>query len=308
MTRITKHYGIDLPVEFLDIHVHKDNRLFVDPKAIREQPKSDKYARSANRQTTTFFNEVARCVLSSNPSDNLHGEALLQHFNEPSETRLGMSTIGWKGHGAADELGTEIWNQLNALPQMFWNVAVFKFIEDIPVFVDGIDKDITSDLTSRIIYSTLADFTQDMMATHPEFTALPHLTDTANYLAWDPVSLSWGQRTATLPVAEGSPLMLVPRDWVRRSLLMSTGKYLDRPILDYVQLETATTDSKGRVSKRSKDLLRKRKELSRGLPTVVRQTVRALNADQTNLMEIFRQMLASEYQPYDEDLLDRFIG
>jgi len=309
MTRITSHYGITRSVEFVDLHIHKDNLLFLDPKAIREQGSSTKFVQDANRATVTFFDEVARCRLSPRATDRVRGEQLLQNFHEPRDTRLGMSRSGWSGHGAAESLGSDIWHQLVALPEMFFRVAILKFIEDVPVFVHGIGDDITSDMTTRIVYSALARFTSKMLVQHPEFSASPHVIRNFERLVWDPARLSWRTTVVALPVAQGGALLLIPRDWVRRSMLMNSGRFYDRPLLDYVQQETATVDQRtNRILKTPKYALRNRSDLQRGVPTVIAQSKRAFGRDETNLMELFRQMVSAEYEPLENDELDGYIG
>lgn len=104
---MTQHYGIHGHVPFVDVHVDCDNRLFLDPSAIRNNV-SDPLAQRAQRSLLTFFGEVLRCQRSSLPSERTKGLALLRRLHEPNETRLGMSAVGVAGHGFGDGLGADL--------------------------------------------------------------------------------------------------------------------------------------------------------------------------------------------------------
>ena len=89
---------------------------------------------------------------------------LLQHFEEPRETRLGYAAAGFSGHGGAAEVGTWIWEALTTELEALLRVGILTQIEDLPLFVEGLAEDITSDLTTRIIFEPLSKFTASMVA------------------------------------------------------------------------------------------------------------------------------------------------
>ncbi|MBM4509464.1 hypothetical protein GS421_08960 [Rhodococcus hoagii] len=70
-------------------------------------------------------------------------------------------------------------------------VGKLKQIEDLPLFIEGIDKDITSDITTRIIFEALADFTAHMIDTYPHFKSGGHRIGTVKCQAWDVVASDW---------------------------------------------------------------------------------------------------------------------
>jgi len=119
---------------------------------------------------TTFFDEIVECVISPKRAETERGRRLLRHFHEPKETRLGMSQEGVNGHGGADDVGAAIWKALSTNAKALIKVGILECVEDIPIFVYGVDKDITSDLTTRIIFDPLAKFTNAMMKKYPQFT------------------------------------------------------------------------------------------------------------------------------------------
>lgn len=85
-----------------------------------------------------------------------------------------MSATGFRGHGGAEVVGSWIWEALNNDVEALVRVGVLKQIEDLPLFVGGVDRDITSDITTRIIFEPLGRFTEHMLNTYPQFTSAEH--------------------------------------------------------------------------------------------------------------------------------------
>jgi len=305
MAKVTAHYGIAGPVEFLDVNVAKDNRLFVDPRVVRLERGPKPFVTQANNCTTTFFDEVVDCVVSGRKSDAQRGLDLLQHFKEPKETRLGLSKKGFDGHGGADDVGEWIWHVLSTDIKAFLQVGLLKHIEDIPIFVEGVDKDITSDLTTRIIFEPLAKFTQAMVSRHPEFTQGKHIVDAFDRQVWNPRRLSWENKTLDLPVVAGKPLLLVPKHWARHALLMSSGRYYGTTMLSFAQNERAVRDVRtGKLIKESKDVLRDKKEFARGQSTILRVT-RQAQKKREDLLARFRAFVDGRYERLDDEQIDK---
>jgi hypothetical protein len=305
MAKVTEHYKISGPVEFIVVNVTKDNRLFVDPRAVRLERGPKPFVAQANQCTKTFFDEVVDCVVSGKKSEEQRGLDLLQHFKEPKETRLGLSKKGFDGHGGAEDVGQWIWHVLSTDIKAFVGVGLLKHIEDIPIFVEGVDKDITSDLTTRIIFEPLAEFTQAMVAKHPEFTRGRHKTRLFDRQVWNPSRRRWEEKALDLPVAAGKPLLLVPKHWARHALLMSSGRYYDTTMLSFVQDERAVPDARtGKPIKDSKDVLKGKKEFERGHETIVRVTQQALEK-QEDLLDKFRAFVDGRYERLDDDEIEK---
>jgi hypothetical protein len=305
MATITQYYGITGGVDFLDVGLSKDNLLFVDPHSIRLQ--AGVFASQANHCTSTFFDEITRCVISVDPKDKTRGLELLQRFKEPKETRLGYSENGIDGHGAASVIGEAIWVALSTNLNAFVQVGLMKLLEDVPVFVENVANDITSDLTTRIVFEPLVQFTQSMVSRHPEFKTGGQGVQTCVRQVWDPAGLSWIDKPLDLPVADNKPLVLVPRDWARGDLLMSSGRYYDTTMLSFVQDEETVIDvSTGKPLRPPKDTLKKRPTLARGTGTIIRVTQRAL-AGNTDLLDRFRAFVNQRYAPLSDDAIARRI-
>lgn len=295
MTTVTQYFGVSGRVSFLDVNVHEDNRLFVDAFAIRMGLGPSTFAAAANFCTETFFDEVTRCVVSQNSKRRRRGLQLLQHFEEPRETRLGMSESGFDGHGGADGVGQDIWDVLAGDAEALVRVGVLKQIEDIPLFVPGVGADITSDLTTRVIFKPLVDFTNDMVAVHPELAGKTGMKSVLRQV-WDPVAGAWTDEHVDLPTVDHKPLLLVPREWTRHQLSLHAGRFYDTALLSHVQDREATVTVDGKVLKTPKDRLKERSSLARSYDTIIRVVEQAYGNDRANLVEEFKRFARQRYQ------------
>lgn len=294
MPSITTYYGITGPVPFVDIEVTADNRLYVDPHAIRLRRTPQPFAGQALTCVDTFTREVTDSIIKGTPATRDTGQRLLQRFVEPWETRLGMSATGFRGHGGAEVVGSWIWEALNNDVEALVRVGVLKQIEDLPLFVDGVDRDITSDITTRIIFEPLARFTGHMLDTYPQFTSAEHKVEPYRRQVWNPAIRDWDEARMTLPVVKGRPLLLVPQGWARPTLLMSAGRFYETSVLSFAQLEQAVRASNGRMIKTPKDRLKKQPGLGRGRNTNLRITMQAFQNGE-DLLAAFKAFVAARY-------------
>lgn len=275
MPTITQHYGISGPVPFIDVEVAADNRLYVDPHAIRLCTPRQPFADHALLCLDTFTEQVTESILEGTPKSLRRGEQILQRFVEPWETRLGMSRRGFYGHGGGDVVGNWIWDVLTDDVEALVRIGVLKQIEDLALFVNGVDRDITSDITTRIIFDALVKFTAQMLAQYPEFTENEHQVGSFTRQIWSVDELDWVEVEVTLPIADGKALLLVPTGWARPTLLMSAGRYYETSVLTFAQLEQAVRGSDGLLIKTPKDRLKKQTGLGRGRSTNLVVTMRA---------------------------------
>ncbi|MFE3455968.1 hypothetical protein ACFXKD_00370 [Nocardiopsis aegyptia] len=294
MPQITTHYGIPDPVPFLDVEVTADNRFYVDPHVIRLLKTPQPFAEQALECVDTFFQEVTSSVIEGTSSARQRGQGLLQRFVEPWETRLGMAAEGFHGHGGAELVGTWIWQALNNDVEALVRVGVLRQLEDVPLFVEGVDRDITSDITTRLIFEPLARFTAAMIDLYPQFTNAGHEVDTYRRQVWDPIAREWSEADTALPTVGGKPLLLVPKGWARSTLLMSSGRYYETTVLSFAQLEQAVRGSDGKLLTTPKDRLKAQPGLGRGRLTNLSVTLRAFENEQ-DLLAGFKAFVASRF-------------
>lgn len=299
MRTVTQYYGITGTVPFVDVNVDDDNRKFVDPFKVRMGLGPATFVNAANNCMSSFFDEITSAVVSRNPAHRSRGLDLLQHFEEPRETRLGMSKSGFNGHGGSDGVGQDIWDTLDGDAAVLVHVGVLHQIEDIPLFVPGIDKDITSDLTTRIVFEPLVNFTNDCVTRFPQLAGGTGISSFTRQ-AWDPQSLSWIQKSFNLPTVDDKPLLLVPEQWITHNLLLNATRLYDTELLSYVQMERAVRTAKGKLLKTSKDKLREDPQLHRGYDTIIR-IVEDAHGKGTNIVADFKRWARERYyERYDQ--------
>lgn len=295
MASITQYYGIPGPVPFQDVDVSSDNYRFVDPHRIRLAHGPTPFASDAAHALDSFFSVISRAAMSSEHAEQRRALALLQRFNEPSETRLGMAEVGFSGHGAAEDIGERIWTTLTSDLNALLNVGILKRLEHLPLFVEGVDKDLTSDITTRIAFESLASFTEDMVLALPEFARHPDGLAHVERQIWDPEACSWTTRSMELPIPNGKPLVLVPKGWTGRHLLMSPTRFYETSLLSYVQLARAAVLN-GKLVMTPKDVLKADSTLARGRETHVRVTMDAHGAGMDLIAE-FEGFVARRFDP-----------
>lgn len=304
--RVTERFGITGPVDFVDVHVEKDNRLFVDPSSIRNAKKAgDAWATAAHQSLVGFFD--ALLVRIASPAVHPAGRAMLAEFHEPKETRLGMSARGFDGSGAAGELGDRIWDAIVTNPLCLLEVPILRRVEHLPLFVEGINNDRVSDLTSRIIFTNLVDFTHQQMAKHPELVAGP----AREYQVWDPGTDAWDKATFTLPDAgthKVQPLLLVPKRVVHYSLRMNPTGFWNVPVLGAVQMSEAVRLPSGKIAKPTKKKLKEREALQEIRPTNQRWTEREWHVNQVDLLRRYEEYIDEGFDPLDDDQILRRLG
>lgn len=289
MATITRIYKISGPVPFLDIEPEKDNLLFNDPCRIRIHAEHSSYAAAAKVEMETFLTLVARKIMAG---DLDSAYKLLGRFNEPNETRLGMALRKFRGRGGGDEIGQGIATAMATDLRPLLDIGILKHLENLPLFVPGIDRDITSDITTRLVFNTLINFTQDMMRLYPQLGREVHQGE---YQIWDSQTNSWNVRTATLPSVNGSPLLLVPAEWTGPHLLMSARRYYEKTILDWVQEQHAVSMPNGKITRPPKKSLQTRSGYTSGRDTNVRLTLLA-SEDSVNLVDEFTAYVEQRYE------------
>jgi hypothetical protein len=300
MVSISRYFGIRGAVPFIDVEVDADNRLYLDPRAVRLMKHPQPFADEAMLCADTFLAEVTGCIFDGSPSELRRGEELLQQFVEPWETRLGMSEEGFHGHGGAKLVGTSIWETITGNVEPLVRIGILRQLEDLPLFVEGVDKDITSDITTRIMFGPLARFTEQMMTTFPEFSSNGHRPQTVSRQVWNPDTCEWDEDEFTLPVANGKVLIVVPAGWARSTLLMSSGRFYDTTVLDFAQMARAVRGADGKLIKTRKLDLRKEPGLERSRQTIIEATLRAFE-EHEDLLAVFKAFVDSKFTTPEQD-------
>lgn len=237
-------------------------------------------------------------MLSNDSREHARALKLLQSFHEPWQTRFGLSRKGIFGHGGSSVAGSSIWTALTTDLRAFVEVGLLRRLEHLAIFVEGIDRDITSDIATRIIFGPLARFTSAMVAEYEELSN-GQLSE-VEMQVWDPSNGCWRSERMVLPVIDGKPLMLVPQAWARPHLLLSSRRFFETSLLSYVQAEQSATLANGKQLTTPKWALKKQRGLARGRTTNTAVTLRASKRGD-DLIGLFEEFVAERYHAGDAE-------
>jgi hypothetical protein len=225
--RVTEYYDLKLrqsQIDFVDVDVSNDIPLFVDPQAFLSLP-SD-WAHECVSAIQNYFQTVLDAIRNGNSGRALE---LLSALREPNETHLGLSKGVSKGSGVGEKLAVAFWKSLSSSKAV--RTGLVQDLEDTALLVDGIRSDRISDIATNIIRPQLLTFTQEAC----EYYGIPMEEEVNSGPLWDAQSRQWWSTLTRRPIADGKPLLLVPKSVVRFDLSYSPDEYFNNYVLSYLQ-------------------------------------------------------------------------
>jgi hypothetical protein len=212
-------------LDFVDVSLLRDNRLFLDPFAVGQE--LDRWSERAARSVGIFFQQVVDDIRSGY-EDNARN--LLLNLREPNETRLGYSRGRPKGAGIGDEQAEKIFEALRTSAAV--REGFISALEECELMIPGISRDKISDLTTNIIRGHLVEYTQSQCNLHG--VALQHVPISPVF-NFD--TMRWEQTYVELPVWHNRPILLVPKAVVRYSPAYDHGRYHQHYVLNFLQAQ-----------------------------------------------------------------------
>ena len=177
-----------------------------------------------------FFGQVLRLL-----SEGRSPAALLGELHEPNEIRLGFSHGRAQGRALGPELAGELAEALSRSQAI--RTGLLSDLEDTILMIPNIGPDLISDITANVLRERLMDYTRDIAAEYLlDLTPGVHVGP-----IWNPHSHSWEQRFDEILIADGRPLVLVPKAVVRKRLDFDADEYYDHYIIP--QLQSAELDA-----------------------------------------------------------------
>jgi len=225
--RVTQHYGLKLAqaqVDFVDVDVENDVRLFVDPQAFLSLPSP--WAHECVAVVQDFFERV---IIAIRAGDLALAHRMLSGLREPNDTHLGLSRSRSRGTALGDGFAEKILESL--IGSKAAESGLLQDLEDTALLVKGIDRDRISDITTNVLRRQLLDFTLEVC----EYYGIPTVDDVASGPMWRQETLGWEETYVRRPVAEGTPLLLVPKSIVRSSPAYDSDEYYRNYILSYLE-------------------------------------------------------------------------
>jgi hypothetical protein len=210
-------------LDFVDISLLRDNRLFLDPFAIAQE--LDRWSQSASRTIGMFFQQVVDDIRAGHEDSARH---LLLNLREPNETRLGYSANRPQGAGIGDQRAEEIFEALRTSAAV--RQGFISALEECELMIPGISHDKISDLTTNVIRGHLVEYTRSQCDLH----GVP-----LQHVPIDPIfnldTMSWEQQYVELPVWRNRPVLLVPKAVVRYSPAYQHGRYYQHYVLNFLK-------------------------------------------------------------------------
>jgi len=212
-------------LDFVDVSLNTDNRLFVDPFALSQ--KADRWSHDAHQTVVSFFQAI---IDSIRQRDEQRARDLLGHLREPNETRLGYSRRRVQGAGIGDMQAEDLFNALRDSTAV--QTGFINSLEESELMIEGISHDKISDLTTNIIRLELAAYTLEQCGLHNIATR-----DVAMPACFNTDLMDWEERYLALPIYNNRPILLVPKSIVRRSSAYKHPQYYQHFVMNYLQRE-----------------------------------------------------------------------
>lgn len=214
-------------IDFVDVHVDGDNRLYIDPERIllSDHP----FAGIANEAIEDFFDTLCQAATRR---DDTALYRLLSFGREPNETHLGLSAFRSCGRGATPEIILPIVHDM--IDSGMFDAGLVTQLSDLHLWTPNFHYDRLSDLTTNVIRSVLVDFTYLQY----RIWGLPlPAEDYRSAPMWDVQSHRWIVEDYPHFLSGRYPTLLVPKAFVGRYMLSSPGELLQKHALRYRQKE-----------------------------------------------------------------------
>lgn len=266
-------------LDFVDVRLHTDNPLFVDPFAISQR--LDHWSLDCHQMVTGFFQRVIDAIRSGENSAALE---LLSHLREPNETRLGLSKGRPQGAGVGRLQAERLHLALKESSAV--KTGFITSLEECELMVEGISADKISDITTNIIRGQLVSYTGDQCNLHgipTENVPLPPI--------FDPQAMRWVSQYVSVPVIAGRPLLLVPKAIVRYDASYEHPRYYRHHVLNYLRAEALEAGSSLVRTLKNKTKVVYKKELAQKYP-LSKEFLFRFSKDHPEVLKKYRNDLA----------------
>lgn len=207
--RLTEFHGLDLAqasVDFAIPFLEEDLPLYVDPFLLWKSPSLQDQA--LHGAMIAAFNRLGTLAKQGH-ADLAIG--MVQQISECEEVGLGGAAKK-KGKRIGSSIARQILSLFEVIPSY---AAGFTHFEEIQLFVDGISKDRVSDIACNLLKSFLIDYTIeqcDKLGIPRAKTKLDSVYDHQSHklIVIDDIDLPTDPKS-------GSPILLVPKRWLRHS-------------------------------------------------------------------------------------------
>lgn len=213
-------------LDFVDVDIRNDTRLFLDPWALRSVPSS--WAGECVVLIQDYFTAVLTAIREGRDED---ARKLLLRLREPNETHLGLSRGRSRGRTLGPASVLALWRSLRQSEAV--SSGLIEDLEDAILMVPRVGRDIVSDIATNILREPLIRYTQDMAHLY----GIPMEAEVDSGWMWDPHTAGWYRELVELPVTTAGKLLLVPKVIVRRSLEYDIDEYFNAYLIEALREE-----------------------------------------------------------------------
>jgi hypothetical protein len=212
-------------LDFVDIPLDTDIRLFIDPYALHVSPVD--WLRVSGDLIANYFDLLIQTLKRKDETKAMN---LLSNLHEPNETRLGLSRGKPSGRGWGFVQAKKLYARLSRSKAVL--SGKLKDLSDFELLIPGIGSDKISDLAINVIRGELTAYTLEQCELHDVATE-----NVPAGVYWNPDDERWESHYANLPVYKGKGVILVPKVAVRKRLVPDYEEFYDKYMLKFLEAE-----------------------------------------------------------------------
>ena len=225
--KISQIFGLDrtqAELDFVDVDIDRDLPLFIDPHFLAQR--TDTWSVHASHTVRNFFGYFIGLL---NQGEEDEARTLFDNLHEPNETCLGLSRGRPDGNGIGEGDAQKIFASL--LESRAVKTGVLADLEDCRVFVQGVDKDKTSDMTTNIIRGSLIVYTQQQCA----LWGIPLTAGSPSGFCWNRGFRGWENFYTENLYIGAQRILLVPKACVSYAKKHTPKQYHQHFVLNFLQ-------------------------------------------------------------------------
>jgi hypothetical protein len=225
--RLSEHYKLNKSqhqLDFVDVYVEHDIRLFVDPSLFALY--DDAWSNACHNDICGYFQSLVDKIIGGHRAEALR---LLQNLSEPKETHLGFGVSAKTGRGIGAYQALTLYDKLSQSTAV--KTGFVTDLSDCELMVKGIGFDKISDLVTNIIRKHLIAYTQNQCDLLDIATF-----DSPSGFAWDNSSAKWARSTfVKLPRVNNHSVIFIPKKVVVYQSEFDAQHFYNNDILEYLQ-------------------------------------------------------------------------
>lgn len=227
--RISGLFGLNVrqaELDFVDVDIDRDIPLFLDPFVL--STRTDPWSIQASNTIRSFFHYFINLVYAGETEE---ARSLFDYLHEPNETFLGLSKGRPRGNGIGDGDAERIFDSLVASRAA--QTGLLNDLEDCRIFVEGVDKDKTSDMTTNIIRKHLLEYTRQQCV----LWGIPMEQNAPSGFYWNSAQRRWESERCDVLLVNGGKVLLVPKAVVSYSKKHTPQQFHQHFVLNFLQHE-----------------------------------------------------------------------